>query len=82
MTHPDGVIAMLGGSGAITAHFTSPPFHQREKKDPKVHTVMNTNEMMGGAGTVYDAVDHREIPDQDRRAVCCRAQGARKKRMR
>ena len=33
MTHPDGVIALLSGSGAITAHFTSPPFHQRERKD-------------------------------------------------
>src|SRR5262249_3084843 len=26
MTHPDGVVALLGGSGAISAHFTSPPF--------------------------------------------------------
>ena len=51
MTHPDGVIALLGGSGAIDAHFTSPPFHQREKKDPKVHTVMNTNDVMGGSAT-------------------------------
>lgn len=49
MAHPDGVIALLGGSGAISAHFTSPPFHQRERKDPKVHTVMSTNDVMGSA---------------------------------
>src|SRR6185436_4917201 len=36
MTHPDGVIALLGRSGAISAHFTSPPFHQRERKDPLI----------------------------------------------
>jgi len=51
MTHADGVIALLGGSGAINAHFTSPPFHQRERKDPKVRTIMTTNEVMGGPAT-------------------------------
>jgi NitT/TauT family transport system substrate-binding protein len=51
MTHPDGVIALLGGSGAINAHFTSPPFHQRERKDPKVRTIMNTDDVMGGSTT-------------------------------
>lgn len=51
MTHADGVIALLGGSGAINAHFTSPPFHQRERKDPKVHTILTTNDVMGGPAT-------------------------------
>ena len=51
MTHPDGVIALLGGSGAISAHFTSPPFHQRERKDPRVHTVMTTDDVMKGSTT-------------------------------
>jgi NitT/TauT family transport system substrate-binding protein len=51
MAHPDGVIALLGGSGAISAHFTSPPFHQRERKDPKVRTVLTTNDVMGGSAT-------------------------------
>jgi NitT/TauT family transport system substrate-binding protein len=49
MTHPDGVIALLSGSGSISAHFTSPPFHQRERKDPKVRTVMTTNDVLGPA---------------------------------
>jgi NitT/TauT family transport system substrate-binding protein len=51
MTHPDGVIAMLSGSGGITAHFTSPPFHQRERKDPHVRTIMTSEDVMGGATT-------------------------------
>ena len=51
MTHPDGVIAMLSGSGAITAHFTSPPFHQREREDPAIRTIMNSDEVMGGSTT-------------------------------
>ncbi len=51
MTHPDGVISLLSGSGAVDAHFTSPPFAQRERKDPKIHTVLTTDDVMGGSNT-------------------------------
>jgi NitT/TauT family transport system substrate-binding protein len=51
MTHPDGVIALLSGSGGVTAHFTSPPFHQRERKDPKIRTILSSDEVMGGSTT-------------------------------
>jgi NitT/TauT family transport system substrate-binding protein len=51
MSHPDGVIALLAGSGTVDAHFTSPPFHQREKKDPHIHTIMTSDEVLGGSTT-------------------------------
>jgi NitT/TauT family transport system substrate-binding protein len=51
MTHPDGVIALLSGAAGITAHFTSPPFHQRERKDPAVRTIMTTDDVLGGPTT-------------------------------
>jgi len=51
MTHPDGVIALLSGSSAIDAHFTSPPFHQRERKDPRIHTILTSDDVMGGSTT-------------------------------
>ncbi len=51
MTHADALIALLSGSNQINAHFTSPPFHQREIKDPRVRTVLNTDDIMGGATT-------------------------------
>ncbi|RPH57931.1 MAG: ABC transporter substrate-binding protein [Acidobacteria bacterium] len=51
MTHPDGVIALLSGSGAVSAHFTSPPFHQRERKDPRIRTIMTSDDVMGGSTT-------------------------------
>ena len=51
MTHPDAVIALLSGSGAISAHFASPPFHQRERKDPAVRTILTSDEVMGGSTT-------------------------------
>ena len=51
MTHPDGVIALLSGSGAVDAHFTSPPFHQRERKDARVRTILTSSDVMGGSTT-------------------------------
>jgi NitT/TauT family transport system substrate-binding protein len=51
MTHPDGLGALLAGSGAIAAHFTSPPFHKREQKAPGIHTIMTTDDVMGGSST-------------------------------
>jgi len=51
MAHPDAVIALLSGSAGITAHFSSPPFHQRERKDPKIRTILNSDDVMGGSTT-------------------------------
>jgi len=51
LTHPDGVIALLSGKSEVTAHFTSPPFHQRERHDPAVHTITTTNAIMGAPST-------------------------------
>jgi NitT/TauT family transport system substrate-binding protein len=51
MTHADALIALLSGGNQINAHFTSPPFHQHEIKDPRVRTVLNTDDIMGGATT-------------------------------
>ena len=51
MTHPDGVVALLSGGGAVTAHFTSAPFHQRERKDPHIRTILTSDEVMGGSTT-------------------------------
>jgi NitT/TauT family transport system substrate-binding protein len=52
MTHPDGVIALLNGSGGgINAHFTSPPFHQIERRDAHVRTIMKTDDVLGGPAT-------------------------------
>lgn len=52
MTHPDGVLALLSGSGEITAHYTSPPFHQRERREPEVRTIMTTDDVIG-PGTTF-----------------------------
>ena len=52
MTHPDARHrAAVGAATGISAHFTSPPFHQRERKDPQVRTIMTSDDVMGGSTT-------------------------------
>jgi NitT/TauT family transport system substrate-binding protein len=51
MAHPDGVIALLSGGAGIAAHFTSPPFHQRERRDPSVRTILTSDDVLGGSTT-------------------------------
>jgi NitT/TauT family transport system substrate-binding protein len=51
MQHPDSVVALLSGNKQIMSHYASAPFHQRERKDPAIRTIMNTNDVMGGPHT-------------------------------
>jgi NitT/TauT family transport system substrate-binding protein len=51
MTHPDAMTVVLAGSGGIDAHFSSPPFHQRERKDPRIRTILTSDAVMGGSAT-------------------------------
>jgi NitT/TauT family transport system substrate-binding protein len=51
MTHPDGVAALLSGISEINMHFTSVSYHLREIKDPRVRTIMSTDDVMGGSTT-------------------------------
>ncbi|MGE0750395.1 MAG: ABC transporter substrate-binding protein [Variibacter sp.] len=51
LTHPDGVAAMLSGHHEVNLHYTSPPFFQRELRDPNIRTIQTTDQVMGGATT-------------------------------
>ena len=51
MPHPDATAAMLSGNSEITAHFTSPPFVQQQLKDPRVHKVLSSYDVLGGPHT-------------------------------
>jgi NitT/TauT family transport system substrate-binding protein len=67
MTHPDAVIALLSGSNAVDAHFASPPFAQREKKDPRVRTILISDDVMGGSTTFTMVSTTTKFRDQNPR---------------
>jgi NitT/TauT family transport system substrate-binding protein len=49
--HPDAVAAFLSGS-EITAHFSAPPFQNRELETPGVHRILSSRDVYGGPGTI------------------------------
>ena len=51
MAHPDALIAVTSGNAEIVGHWASAPFDQRELKDPAIHTIMNSDDVMGGSTT-------------------------------
>ena len=51
MSHPDGQTALLSGQSEITAQFSSPPFQYQQLRRPGIHTVLNSNDVLGGPAT-------------------------------
>ena len=51
MSHPDAQVALLSGQSEITAHFGSPPFQYQQLKNPAIHTVLNSYDVLGGPAT-------------------------------
>lgn len=51
LSHPDAQVALLSGQSEITAHFGSPPFQYQQLKNPAIHTVLNSYDILGGPAT-------------------------------
>lgn len=66
MPQLESVVAMTSQRSEVTAHFTVAPFHQVELRDPRVHTVLRSRDILGGIGTVVVAYTtanfHNENP--------------------
>lgn len=65
LPHPDGVAALLSGISEINLHFTSPPFVARELKDPRVRTIMSTDDVMGGSTTFTMLYTTKKFRDEN-----------------
>ena len=48
MPHQDALDAMTAGKDNVAAYFSSPPFTQVALKEPKVRTLMSSDDIMGG----------------------------------
>lgn len=55
MSHPDGVAALLSGGAQVKTHATTVPFIQMELADPRVHTILNSYDVVGGRHTLIVA---------------------------
>jgi sulfonate transport system substrate-binding protein len=46
MSHPDATAAMIGGPSEVTANFSSPPFQYRQLKNPNVHVLLKSSDLV------------------------------------
>jgi NitT/TauT family transport system substrate-binding protein len=51
LAHPDAMASLLNPKSEITAHFASPPFQEEELKQPGMHKVLTSEDVMGGPST-------------------------------
>ena len=51
LSHPDAQAALLSGNSEIDAHFGSPPFQYQQLRNPAIHTVLNSYDVLGGRTT-------------------------------
>jgi sulfonate transport system substrate-binding protein len=62
-SHPDGMAEMLSEASEIDSHFSWPPYQYRELKRPGVHTVLSSNDVMGGAATTVVVIAPKRFRD-------------------
>jgi NitT/TauT family transport system substrate-binding protein len=48
----DAIAALMSGSGAIAAYFSSAPFTEIALKDPKIHRILSSEEIIGGKASL------------------------------
>ena len=65
MSPPDSTIALLSGSGDITAVFSVPPFQVQQLEQPGIHTVLNSYEVFGGPHTFTVAWTSAQFRDKN-----------------
>lgn len=65
MSHPEGLAALLSGISEINLHFTSVSFHAREIKDPRVRTILSSDDVMGGPTTFTMLSTTRKFRDEN-----------------
>ena len=47
LPHPDATASLIAGGTELNGHFSNPPFQDQELRNPKVHVVLNTYDLVG-----------------------------------
>lgn len=47
LPHPDATASLLSGGTELSGHFSNPPFQNQALKNPRVHVVLDTYELLG-----------------------------------
>jgi NitT/TauT family transport system substrate-binding protein len=61
VSHTDAVRAVLSDTNEVNSHFSLPPYQQMELKDPRVHVVLNSYEIVGRPLYQRDGVQPAQV---------------------
>jgi len=65
LSPPDATIGLLSGGTQFESVFSVPPFQQQQLEDPKVHTVLNSFDVLEGSHTFTVAWTSRKFHDEN-----------------
>jgi NitT/TauT family transport system substrate-binding protein len=65
VSHRDAVSAVLSDNNQVNSHFSQPPFQQMELKDPRVHVVVNSYDLVGGPYTHIVVFSRRQFVEEN-----------------
>ncbi|MHB2205389.1 ABC transporter substrate-binding protein [Methylobacterium sp. CM6257] len=49
LAHPLAMSMLLSGQGEVDLHFASPPYNYQELEDPRIHSILNSYDLLGNA---------------------------------
>ncbi len=64
LSHPDAYQALMSGRTEITSHMASPPFSYQELKNPAVHRVFTSRDVVGGQ-SILVTMARRQVAEAD-----------------
>jgi len=65
LSHPGAVSAVLSDTNEVNSHFSLSPFAQMELKDPRVHVVLNSHDIVGGPYTNIVVFSRRQFVEEN-----------------
>jgi NitT/TauT family transport system substrate-binding protein len=67
--HPEAMLALGGGAHEVNSHFSAPPYQDEELRNPAVHAVLDSSDVVGGAVTNAVVFAHQKFHDANPKAV-------------
>ncbi len=65
MSPADATIALLTGSADVNCVVALPPFMQQQLQDPRIHSIANSFDLMGGKNTYTVAYTSKKFHDRN-----------------
>jgi NitT/TauT family transport system substrate-binding protein len=67
--HPEAMLALLNPAHEVDSHFSAPPYQDEELKNPAIHTVLDSSDVVGGPVTNAVVFAHQKFHDANPKAV-------------